>query len=77
MIRRRPALLNEFESFVTEKFLGAGVVSRDTHGFISDQKNASCKDSYCVVSSGLMQVHNPVFCIKLITRSNKSGQYAN
>ena len=74
---RRPALLNEFESFVKDKFLGSGVVSRDTHQLISVHKNSSSKDSYCVVSSGLVQVHNPVFCIKLITRSNKSGQYAN
>ena len=73
---RRPALLNEFESFVKEKFLGSGIVTRDTQ-LISDHKNASSKDSYCVVSSGLLQVHNPVFCIKLITRSNKSGQCAN
>jgi hypothetical protein len=74
---RRPALLNEFESSVKEKFLGSVVVSRDTYQLICDHKNASCKDSYCVVSSGLLQVQNPVFCIKLITRSNKSGQYAN
>jgi len=41
---RRPALLNEFESFVKEKFLGSGVVSRDTNQLISDHKNANCKD---------------------------------
>lgn len=74
---RRPVLLNEFKTLVKEKFLGSGVVSRGTHQLISDHNNASCKDSYCVVSSGLLRVHNPVFCIKLITRSNKSGQYAN
>jgi len=74
---RRPALPNEFESFVKEKSPVSGVVTRDTHQLISDHKNASSKDSYCVVSSGLLQVHNPVFCIKLITRSNKSGQCAN
>ena len=73
---RRPALPNEFESFVKGKFPGSGVVTPDTHQLISGHKNASNNDSYCVVSSGLLQVHNPVFCIKLITRSNKSGQCA-